>query len=61
MKLSAVVFERLPTYGLMLYVDVANAMAEVPWDVLDACRALVRAGRVREGFGDRRGTFGRRR
>jgi hypothetical protein len=40
------------------YSDMADALALEPWDVLDACRALVRRGRAAEG--DRRGTFGQK-
>lgn len=57
--LSAVVFERLPPFGFVSYLPIADALNEIPWDVLDACRALVRAGRAREGSGNQRGTFAR--
>lgn len=55
------VLDRLPSSGLVSYVDVADELGEVPWDVLDACRYLVRAGILREGIGKSRGRFGRAR
>jgi len=55
--LTAAVLERLPTSGFVSYVDVADELGEVPWDVLQVCRALVRVGRAREGNGPERGAF----
>ena len=57
--LVPLVLEQLPERGLVAYVDVADALGEVPWDVLNACRRLVRSGAVKEGAGKQRGTFGR--
>lgn len=57
--LSEAVRERLPATGSVSFVDVADSLGEVPWDVLDACRLLVRNGIAREGTGKQRGTFSR--
>jgi hypothetical protein len=57
--LSAKVLERIPAFEFVSYVTIADALNEIPWDVLQACRALVRAGRTREGSGEQRGTFSR--
>ncbi|MBI3504680.1 MAG: hypothetical protein HY059_07550 [Proteobacteria bacterium] len=42
------------------YADVADALGEIPWDVLDACRYLAQRDLLIEGRGQRRGTFQRR-
>lgn len=39
------------------YVDIADELDEVPWDVLAACRRLVRRGLLVEGVGENRGVF----
>ena len=39
------------------YVELAEQLDEIPWDVLGACRNLVREGILREGKGRRRGIF----
>jgi hypothetical protein len=39
------------------YVRLADQLDEVPWDVLTACRRLVRAGRLVEGERPRHGIF----
>jgi hypothetical protein len=59
-KLIEDVLERLPKPKLVLFSDVAEAMDAIPWDVLIACRRLVRMGRAREGKGKRRGWFARK-
>jgi hypothetical protein len=51
------VYSRMVQTRLVSYVDIADELAEIPWDVLDVCRHLVRAGRVREGRGRQRGMF----
>jgi hypothetical protein len=56
--ISGPVRERLPVTGFVSYVDIADSLGEVPWDVLNACRQLVRNGIAREGAGKQRGTFG---
>jgi len=61
MKLFAdAVLERLPDSGLISFGEIADSLDEIPWDVLTACRRLVRTGRAREGRGKQRGHFGRR-
>ena len=42
------------------YVEIADELGEIPWDVLDACRYLVRDGVLIEGKGVLRSTFRRR-
>lgn len=42
------------------YEDVAGELDEIPWDVLFACRSLVRRRVVEEGKGHHRGSFRRR-
>lgn len=54
------VLERLSRDTWVLYVDIADALGEIPWDVLDVCRYLARAGSVVEASGKQRGLFRRR-
>jgi hypothetical protein len=58
-NLMRAVLDYLPPKGLVDYVKVAEALDEVPWDVLSACRKLRRDGLAREGKNKRRGLFGR--
>jgi uncharacterized protein DUF6527 len=53
------VLESWPSEGWVSYVDVADSLDEIPWDVLDACRHLSRAGSLVEGRSQRRGMFRR--
>ncbi len=46
--------------ALVPYAELADALGEIPWDVLQACRELVREGAAAEGRGDQRGWFRRR-
>ena len=57
--LSKAALERLTPTGLTPFFDLANSLNAVPWDVLMACRQLVRSGQAREGIGKQRGAFGR--
>lgn len=57
--LSDVVRKQMPSTGFVSYVDIADSLGEVPWDVLDAFRHLVRKGIAQEGTGKQRGTFRR--
>lgn len=57
--LAEAVFDHLPTMGLIDFSEVADALGEVPWDVLMVCRQLTRKGLAREGMGKQRGSFGR--
>ena len=55
--LSKAVLSALPIAGFVSYTDVADSIDEVPWDVLDALRFLVKKGLVRENAGKQRGNF----
>ena len=57
--LSKRVLESWPHGRLVSYVEVADALQEIPWDIQEACRDLVRAGALVEGSGEQRGTFRR--
>ena len=48
-----------PRDGWVDYVEVADSLGEVPWDVLDACRLLARAGVLIERRGEQRTHFRR--
>lgn len=50
---------RLPRRGLVSYVDIADSLGEIPWEVLNACRRLVHNGEASEGKGPERGKFGK--
>lgn len=58
-QLTEAVLKRLPATGLILFSEVAEALDEVPWDVLMVCRHLVRKGLACEGKAKQRGSFGR--
>lgn len=58
-KLTKAVLNQLPTKGLVEFSEVAEALGEVPWDVLMVCRQLTRKGLAREGAEKQRGSFGR--
>ncbi|MBZ9852078.1 hypothetical protein LB565_29300 [Mesorhizobium sp. CA14] len=45
------------TDELVSFVDIAAALDEVPWSVLDACRSLVDGGRAIEGAEPNRASF----
>ena len=49
----------LPAEGLVQFADIATDLGAIPWDVLTACRRLVRQGLAREGLGNQRGAFGK--
>ena len=59
-KLVETVRDYLPNTELICFSDIAESIDVVPWDVLTACRRLVRIGVAREGKGRERGCFGRR-
>ena len=52
--------ERWPLNGWASYVEIADELDEIPWDVLDACRDLARANSFDEGRGPHQGLFRRR-
>lgn len=41
-----------PGHGWAQYVDIADMLNEIPWDVLGACRQLTKSGFLIEGEGD---------
>jgi hypothetical protein len=49
-----------PSRGMVSYIDIADQMGEIPWDVLDACRRLAREGVLVEGSAKQRTMFRRR-
>jgi hypothetical protein len=48
-----------PAEGLIPFLDLADMLGAVPWDVLAACRRLVQRKLASEGTGAERGCFGR--
>jgi Family of unknown function (DUF6527) len=58
-SLSKRVLEVWPRAALASYVDVADTLKEIPWDVQEACQALVKSGLLIEGLGNQRGMFRR--
>lgn len=48
-----------PSRAMVSYVEVADQMGEIPWDILEACRHLVREGVLIEGSGKNRTMFRR--
>jgi hypothetical protein len=46
-----------PAGDFILYVDVADKLGEIPWDVQEACYRLVEMGLMVAGEGSNRGTF----
>jgi hypothetical protein len=46
-----------PASALVSYVDVADQLGEIPWDVMESCRYLVREGLLVEGSGQQRSMF----
>jgi hypothetical protein len=41
------------------YIEIADKLDAIPWDILTICRRLVRKGLAVEGIGDLRGFFKR--
>jgi hypothetical protein len=58
--LSKRALEAWPHGRFVSYVEVADTLQEIPWDVQEACRDLVRSGVLVEGRGEQRGAFSRR-
>ena len=58
-SLAKRVLRAWPPSGLVSYVDVADSIGEIPWDVQEACRALVKSRHLTEGAGRQRGMFRR--
>jgi hypothetical protein len=59
--LSTRVLSAWPHGRFASYVEVADTLREIPWDVQEACRELVRSGALDEGKGDLQGNFRRAR
>lgn len=55
--LARLVLASWPAGDYVSYVDVADQLGEIPWDVQEACFRLVTAGLMSEGRGPARGTF----
>lgn len=51
------VLEAWPYGRLVSYVEIADALQEIPWDVQEACRDLVRIGALAEGSDKQQGMF----
>lgn len=49
-----------PAVQLTSYVDVADKLGEIPWDILEVCRHLAHKGVLAEGNGPQRGMFRRK-
>jgi hypothetical protein len=58
-KLAQKVISRWPATGFVRFPEAADALGELPWDVLDACRLLAKTGALVEGVGQMRGFFRR--
>jgi hypothetical protein len=56
-ELLGAVERELSKTGFTRFVDIADTLTEIPWDVLSACRELVRRGKAVEGRGRQRGGF----
>jgi hypothetical protein len=56
-KLKADVLRALDSMEFRLYSDIADELDEIPWDVLQACRDLVRDGVAIEGEHKQRSSF----
>jgi hypothetical protein len=55
--LLTAVERKLSPSGFSRFVDIADALGEIPWDILSVCRQLVRLGRAVEGLEEQRGKF----
>lgn len=56
-ELRRAVLAALSPVEFTSFVEVAESLREVPWDVLQACRQLVIEGVAVEGHGKKRGAF----
>lgn len=55
--LKPMLLRHLSTNAYRSFVDVADQIDVIPWDVLRACRELCKAGHAREGIGPNKGAF----
>ena len=60
LQLIHAVREQLSINGFISFYDIAEVIDVIPWDVLMACRRLVREGFAKEGRDKQRGSFRRR-
>lgn len=58
--LEEAAYAELRTNELRPFAQIAEALKQIPWDVLVACRSLVRSDRAIEGTSQQRGCFRRR-
>lgn len=58
--LASRVLDAWPVGRLVPYLEVADALGEIPWDVQEVCRYLVKSGALIEGREPQRGMFARR-
>lgn len=58
-SLSRRVLDAWPYGRVVSYVEIADVLGEIPWDVLEACRYLVTLRALVEGRGEQRGSFHR--
>ena len=56
-ELLAAVERALPESGFSKFVDIADQLNEIPWDILSACRELVRRERAVEGRDKQKASF----
>lgn len=49
-----------PAGAMVSYVEIADQLDEIPWDVLESCRRLVKEGVLQEGLSQQRSMFRRR-
>lgn len=59
-SLSERVLDAWPQGRLASYIEVADGLGEIPWDVQEACLHLVKGKKLVEGTGTARGMFRRR-
>lgn len=59
LKFINIVLKQLPEKEFVSFYDIAEILGEIPWDVLIACRRLVRQGFANEGSDQHRGFFSR--
>ncbi len=59
LSLVTKVQESWPRNGWVKYVEMADLLGEIPWDVLDACLYLARTGTLVKGRGKLRSNFRR--
>jgi hypothetical protein len=56
-SLRKLVLDAVRANGPIHYIDLADSLREIPWQVLTACRALKKERQLREETGFRKGVF----